>query len=267
MSFMVPNGFRVDGTDMVAMQRLVSSFRRDLAPMAAETHASLISEIACRFIDEAYAGDRDWQPAPFNAACDHVDRERRELATGPHRKPRYDFGMTLYLLPDARTRCTYGTMASERSDWTQLWLSRPRVQPYGYWDNTDRDEDVPAADWRRRRDIWKRLLPSGSLRDQCMIVEMNHDHMVSTMDDVVRLQPTRRARTGSIARERIVSTMLDDMPKGDIVRNVMKVMDELDTEDGMEKVRAAEITIRIPERIDETMLMADAMPQHTNRGR
>lgn len=43
-------------------------------------------------------------------------------------------------------------------DLCQKLLEMTGARPYGYWDNTDPDEDVTAREWRQRESDWKKAL-------------------------------------------------------------------------------------------------------------
>jgi hypothetical protein len=48
---------------------------------------------------------------------------------------------------------TFGWMAYQ-----SLWESKLFVQAWGYWNNTDKPDEVSAEEWRYRRKVWDKIL-------------------------------------------------------------------------------------------------------------
>lgn len=74
----------------------------------------------------------------------------------------YDFGYEVILIPNRYSAEKPLLMIfSEASDeYTQALLDADVVEEYGYWDNTDRPEEVTAKEWKQRKKAWGALLES-----------------------------------------------------------------------------------------------------------
>lgn len=266
MSMVIVNGFRMEGLDLLLLHQRIASFRQVVGAMANDAYAALISRMACKVIDQSYADGKPWTPSPAWHARSIVEDKRRELASSPYRNPTYDFGFAVHFVPDVLSRCIHGIVSCERSDWISAWMDQPFVEPYAYWDNTDRDKDVPALEWRRRRNAWARLIPRTSIRDEWMTAEMAHTGLFAETSRLVDLQPTQDDRRHAIASDRLIAEEMERLGGNASMESMMKAMGTLGTAAG--RTRLAEIAerVRIPARIDERMLAADARPPMPQQG-
>lgn len=266
MSMSITTGFRIEGLDLLLLHRRIASFRKVVGPMAHDAYATLVSRMACRLIDNAYADGKPWTPSPAWHVRNIVEDERRKLAGSSYRNPTYDFGFVVHFVPDARTRSIYGVVSCEHSEWLEAWMAQPFVEPYAYWDNTDRDDDVPAAEWRRRRSAWNRLVPTTSLSEGWMLAEMTHPHLFADLVQLVEMQPTEDERRRIIAADRAIAEDVARRGGDASIESVMKAMGALGTPEGRARVDDIARGVRIPVRIDEDMLKADRMPPTKSQG-
>ena len=61
--------------------------------------------------------------------------------------------IAIFPLEDKILTTFYGTRETEA-----LWNEVTGVDPYGYWDNTDADEDATEEEWNQRRRDWEEVL-------------------------------------------------------------------------------------------------------------
>lgn len=98
----------------------------------------------------------------------------KEIKTTERRNPRSDFGFELWLFPVSDRRTLVMTH-TEQERMTKWFDGQECVEEYGYWDNTDREENVSAREWRRRRDDWMKVLPwGGAASDRCLTFMMHN---------------------------------------------------------------------------------------------
>jgi hypothetical protein len=51
-----------------------------------------------------------------------------------------------------------GIVYAAQRQWYTKWLQQPDIQEYGYWDNSDEPEGIPADLWETRRLEWGKAL-------------------------------------------------------------------------------------------------------------
>lgn len=150
MSTKIYTGFRFTTNSWTTVHRHLMAFRSELGEVVRVDLAKRRAEEACLFIDRRALGlDNQEKESPYvRAARGDIDEERRDPPTFDVAV--FPYGRRLYGM-------TFGLPMHEN-----LWHSKPFVEPWGYWNNTDRPDDVTAAEWRRRRDVWDKILSNGS---------------------------------------------------------------------------------------------------------
>lgn len=123
-----------------------------------EKQTQMISRIAVRAHDNALSGTFEMTedvtdyscPAGegFNRLSELRDEHKKDIAGWLP----MDFEAVLIPIGRGKTLILpYGDR-----DLSQKFLEMTGARPYGYWDNTDPDEDVSAKEWRQREKDWKK---------------------------------------------------------------------------------------------------------------
>ena len=89
-------------------------------------------------------------------------RQRRIVETGL-RDPAYDFGFNVTFLAgrdqnQVLTSELYALIYTEQQNLVDVWETQTGVENYGYWDNTDKTEEVSELEWDTRREVWDQIL-------------------------------------------------------------------------------------------------------------
>lgn len=93
---------------------------------------------------------------------------------------------------------------NQKPEYLKAFEAMPEVSPYWYWDNTDRDEEVSAAAWRRRKQDWDEALvhrgiPSISgLTVECFVDYMDF-HMLDKAKNLISNVPDFNTRVSDVA--------------------------------------------------------------------
>lgn len=146
--------------------------------------AKWMVERAVDIIDHARLKGEEAENPLFDAWQELVDKVKKLKAPGAGRDPSADFEFEAWLFP-LRNRTLMMVQSEQRE--MQSWIDDlPFVERYGYWDNTDPDEDVSARQWRQRGKDWLEVLPWGSApSDRCMTLVMFNDSMPMPASDEV----------------------------------------------------------------------------------
>lgn len=80
-----------------------------------------------------------------------------EIQRTQHRDPVVDFDCNACFIPleDKVVALFY----SEQDELEKLWKAHPDVSYYGYWNNTDPDEEASDEEWEQRKRDWDEALP------------------------------------------------------------------------------------------------------------
>ena len=140
MSTKIYQGFLVETDSAVELLSLVDRFR----PYIHRQGRKLLDN----FI-RMCGGDE------FNAWTKWMDIRRETVEKGI-RAPRVDTQFQLVFFPDGKR--FLGIAFTEHEQWFSQWLRQPLVQEYGYWDNTDKPENISELNWDARRNDWDRVV-------------------------------------------------------------------------------------------------------------
>lgn len=97
------------------------------------------------------------------------DLRGEQKKTG-HRMPMVDTDFSLSLIPCGNY--TLGIVYTENRAWFQEWLKQPGVSEYGYWNNTDKPDEISTREWSQRRRNWNRVLDANPVCVQSFSIDL-----------------------------------------------------------------------------------------------
>lgn len=155
MSTKIHHGYRLaEGTDPFAF---ITTARAALDPVRDGLDAALLATGAARLIDVADLSGKPRPESPVAAAyTDHLDSQDK---LGPTRRGHDPHRCELSIGLDPGTGRHGVLLYADSSTMTDAFEALAGVEAYGYWNNTDRPDDVTPAQWQARSDFWDRLLP------------------------------------------------------------------------------------------------------------
>lgn len=222
-----------------------------------------------RFVAEEAARnhDADWlawkqdttgaigEPGPFGQYVSRAWREmkkrQQEVRATRRRDPDVDsmVEIQVWLGPGSYF---YGYVHSEVKGVREHLMASGRADDYAYWNNSDRDEAVTAARWRRRGQVWDQLL-DGKCGKSFQFMSPEHDW--PDKDAVMASLPDRRTRSRLLCEELMYpvwerETAAAQVNAGDLGSTAMRFLRECKRDSGPWKdrfdARAAEIEAQLP---------------------
>lgn len=156
MSTKIYEGRRlVEGIEVFELN---TRLRQLLNPVRDRLDAEFLAHRSVRLIDNAdFAGAaRPGRPvirAHMDFTEEQLKEDRRSLLFDPH-----SFSMSLGR--DEHNRRVLVLPYFGHEEYRQVLDASGMFEDYGYWDNTDRPEEVTAAHWAERGEAWERVLPA-----------------------------------------------------------------------------------------------------------
>ena len=275
MSTKIYNGFRFTTTDMRKIHKYIMEFRRELVPLIAQKYYQYIAFRAAYMYDRlmmrmpsGLAND-DGYPNLKNgvmfAAMNEHDMRRRKVEKTGLRDPIIDVEVSMAIIPIPMK--TLGIIYVEHNDFRDLWMSKPFVKEYGYWNNTDQPENLNNRQWDRRRKDW-----DNALKEFDAIPSMNgfsidcNEKFIRfpNVADILPLMPPFIERAMRVAKAK----MLDDRIKRKRIKldNLSKWNDErralkkyLKTEAGKKAFnnRVEKVKKKIPRKFSKKALLRE----------
>lgn len=155
--------------DLLALQ---ADLRKTMSPVLQAEYAKLCNRAAAyaamaRFGQTPSNEWTDWSqfknldPGKFAIHVDHALRDAIANAESARTILNADMDLSLSfrlaVLPAYRK--TLAVPFTENQALSQAFLNHPAVSEYGYWDNTDRPEDLSRKQWDARKRAWNQALP------------------------------------------------------------------------------------------------------------
>lgn len=174
MSTRIYNGYRISSADGGRPDpfEFLTSVRTQMDAMYRHMYTTTLVRIATAIVDHrrhapqspfsaydidqaALRGDN----APIWLAQSIIDDAAETVRTQGRRAPGLDFQceMTLYSDPQDPTGPLYAQLFVELGQYRAVFEALPGVEPYGYWNNTDRADGVTDDEWRQRAQRWDRI--------------------------------------------------------------------------------------------------------------
>jgi hypothetical protein len=159
MSTKIYNGFRLAHSDLLRAHDEIMAWRRELDALhrqkvvdyLARTCIGILDRYAC---DPSSAAEHHGN-SPLSSAYETLFERQKRIRTEQSRDPEVDFGFQMALMPfEGRV---YGIVYTEQRDWLEAWMAKPFVEPFPYWNNTDRPDTVREDEWNERARIWHEI--------------------------------------------------------------------------------------------------------------
>lgn len=169
MSIKIYSGFRYKGGGGLRQcyERL-HALRPQVHKMAVEKHLSFVAEIAKLTFKRKQVTDR----APLYVAMEMWRERTKAVKETGRRDPAVDVEFRVSLYPGSRS--IIGIPWIDDHDWMEWFMGQPFIDEYGYWDNTDRPDEISAAAWRERKRRWQQVTePDATFADIGMEMQLH----------------------------------------------------------------------------------------------
>jgi len=217
MSTKIYNGFRFTTMDFRKIHKYLMEFRLELEPLIQAKYSKFLAIRCTTMHDRLVMGmhpgcDGEHEENAYKhgvlvqAFCEFEERIRRMRKTN-QRDPIIDFEVSMAIIPIPMKML--GIIYTEQAEFQQLWFDKPFVKEYGYWNNTDKPDELTNRQWDRRRKDWDIALEHFG-----GIPSMNGFSIDCTTkytgrpdaDEILKLIPAHSKRAESVAKAK----MFDD---------------------------------------------------------
>lgn len=201
MSTKIYNGFRIPSVrNLKSIKEITERIRPGIEELAKE---KLSKFYVIRSIESLYErAFPQWRDSEREKPINEKDSvyyqvwnelmdRQRTMVKEQRRDPAIDVDFSLVFIPHAGG--TIGIYYSEDEKMSDLWLMQPEVQSYGYWNNTDRPDDVTPREWNDRKKAWDKAFEKTSVPAEAgFTVELsrNMSSPDPTIDDILKRYST-----------------------------------------------------------------------------
>jgi hypothetical protein len=210
MSTKIYGGFKFANPDLTVIHSQLMDWRNELRPLHQQAANAFVAEIAIHMFDTARMrpGSHTGETPLMEAISALWDRQAK--VTKIHlRDPLVDFEFAVSLMPFEGQ--VYGIAYTEQREWHSLWMAKPFIVDFAYWDNTDPPEDLPDEEWQERDRAWDSIFKSAIMSAPSMAgftAECTHDTLMPDTENVVAALPAFEDRVTRWAKKEAANKLL-----------------------------------------------------------
>jgi len=211
LSTKIHNGFVFDTADLFKIHSYIKKFARELGPLIRDQYGEMLYHKAVYRIDELLINKKVEQyKNPLSAASREFRDRVEKIRVNRMRDPEIDFEFNITFYPLAKKKKVLGLVSCEQQEWVDLWMDKPFVTGYNYWNNIDKPDDIPTREWNTRKRDWDKVLRQdhvdGTLTNGGFTYECVHEAFryacYPKRDKVNRAWiPTRSQRANRLAKD------------------------------------------------------------------
>lgn len=229
------DGFRMTTSTLHDAMDVVDAFRPVAMRMLHEWNARLLADAATTLLDTACARGLAPPARPLSTAWSTIQDRRLRIVRSEERDPRVDPEFRLTLL--RHEGAVYGLVHTEQQTWRQAWLDQQEIADYSWWTG-EPPEHLDAAEWDRREEAWKAMLPDMWPAGHGVVVILTPRYFESAPDDVLAALPDMETRRRRTATELALSSRMSHMVEGseeaiDVVAAASRVACWMGTDEGV----------------------------------
>jgi hypothetical protein len=202
MSTKIYGGFKFADPDLTVIHRHIMDWRKELRPLHQKAANVFVAEIAINIFDnERMRPGSHTDKVPLMEGISTLWDRQSEVKKTQRRDPLVDFEFTISLMPFEGQ--VYGIVYTEQREWQSLWMDKPFIIDFSYWDNTDPPEELPYEEWEERGRVWSTIFDGAIMSAPSMAgfnADCTHDTLMPDTENVVAVLPTHEERAVRRAR-------------------------------------------------------------------
>lgn len=170
MSTKIYNGYRVDADSLEQAVKIIFSFKKEAKEFAYEMALTEYTKEAVEIFDSnilALAGLNNIESAVPSSSALSINFSKKwdELAKEPEHERKIDLNIILYPQKFTVDNKSFFIFTAHMPSSAEKWMSekyKNKIKEFGYWDNTDRPEEVTSKEWTIRKKCWQKALLNSS---------------------------------------------------------------------------------------------------------
>lgn len=204
MSTKAYSGFRMKQRTFPAVLEALQKSLSVLTAHSEERKARFLARRAAELIDHFHVGIqrgmkvKNLSHGALVEARQEMMERQRAIRADMRRDPEVDFDIKLTLWYSKKTNAYIGHIDAESSKALDLFLHTGVAGEFGYWNNTDRPDNLNERQWKKRADVWREITRPDAL-PACAVSVPEPGFVRST--DAAQYVPTFDERVASVARD------------------------------------------------------------------
>jgi hypothetical protein len=151
MSTKIYNGIVIKNTTLEEVENSINNLRSKYITKGKELYKKSLASKYYMILDLTPKVKED---VVYNLLDNYIEKEKSNLDNG-YRSTSFDFEITVSL--KEHNGNVYGSFFSEKEELITELKKKLNICDYGYWDNTDKPDDLTATEWEHRSRTWDKL--------------------------------------------------------------------------------------------------------------
>ncbi len=146
-------------------------------------------------------------------AYEKILNAQKKIKETNQRDPAYDFELNILIFPKSYTDRTLAMVYGENKSFLECFTKHPKVEEYGWWNNSDKPNEVTDEQWDQREKDWQMVINRPPSRaglsrsyDGCAPPE-------TTLAEIIKLFGPIEKRAERFALERLIKLYPVEAPK------------------------------------------------------
>lgn len=158
MSIKIYDGFLIKASSLQEITSILKDFKSEALVYAKKKAQQYIAKNVFHNIDEHLFMQKDGSaPSYADFVLQTVEKLNLQESTNS-RSPSIDYSFHISVAPLDESNCLAIPFFEHCHDYSELLASMPWHIPYGYWNNTDRPDDIDQDEWDTRLQNWTKIL-------------------------------------------------------------------------------------------------------------
>lgn len=157
MSTKIYDGFIVKNKTLEQLHKEINKFRQELKPFVANKYALLNAFLSVNQYDRVTMGEIEVPKYSYVSESYYEMVKEKKLCKEKNWACSYDFTFNMTLHPIGQK--LLGITFARHGEMEKMWLDKPFIEEYCYFDNSDKPDEISSTEWRQRRKDWDKALP------------------------------------------------------------------------------------------------------------
>jgi hypothetical protein len=155
MSTKIYNGYKILTTDLKELYDFSIQMRNDLRKIADQLYQDWFFRSCIKMLDEVNFLEKrlDFKNVLSHVWGEYAERKYKSR-TENFRDSAIDFECSWCFIPLKDKNYTLVLFYSEQPEFDKHWKTHSKLEYWGYWNNTDPDEDCSEEEWEQRKQDW-----------------------------------------------------------------------------------------------------------------
>lgn len=218
MSTKIYYGYKVNTNNFQELFNLSIELKNDLKKIADKLYQEAVFTECISKLDQYYFFKKDIPNRLYlSVLSDFRDRKRKILKDG-YRDSLHDFDCDWCFIP-INKEYVLSIIYTEQNAYREHFKNHPLIEYYGYWDNTDADENCSEEEWEQRKKDWS-ILNYDPVCSQSFNIKLYSDYQHPK--PLIKNEITNEIFQKYIDNENRIKYLLDIMLTNYFSENILK---------------------------------------------